>query len=110
MPLLDGWDAVWVREAAAALKRASEALVPGGWKLSRFRPPSSPRAALGSKLGAALAGALPVNLRSQYDSAAVFDEGVDPAHWARRLSRLFGLVVDPDRVLAALDRQESRAV
>lgn len=110
VPLPDGWDSVWVREAAAVLESASETLVPATGKLGRFMPPSSPRAALGRKLGAGLAGRLPVNLRSQFESAAALDDGVNPVQWARRVSCLFGLVVDPGRVLAALNRQESRAV
>ena len=110
VPLPDGWDGNWVRETASALERASDALVPATGKLGRFMPPSSPRAALGSKLGVALSERLPANLRDQFESAAAFDEGVEPVDWARRVSCLFGLVMDPGRVLAALNRQERRPI
>ena len=110
VPLLDSWDVDWVGEAAADLEGASDALGPEPGKLGRFRPPSSPRAALARELGAALAGRLPINLRDQFESAVSFGEGDDPVLWARRTIRLFGLIEDPARVLAALDRVERRRV
>ena len=110
VPLADGWDVVWVREAAAALERASDTLGPATGRLGRFRPPLSSRAALAGALVVALAERLPANLRDQFDSATRFEEGADPVQWARQASCLYGLVADPDRVLAALDRQVIRAV
>ena len=110
VPFSDGWDSVWVREAAAGLKGASERIVPATGGRGMFMPPSSLRADLAREQGPALARRLPVNLRSQFESAVALDDGVDPVQWARRASCLFGLVVDPGRVLAALNRQQSRAV
>lgn len=110
VPLHDAWDADWVSDAVAALENASDKLVPATGKLSRFRPPSSPRAALGREVGSALAGRLPINLRDQFESAVAFDEGDDPTEWARPTSCLLDLIMDPARVLRALDQQELRAV
>lgn len=72
--------------------------------------PSSPRASLGRDLGVALAGRLPINLRGQFSTAAAFAERDDPVLWARRTSALASLIVDPGRVLAALDETEDRQV
>jgi hypothetical protein len=110
VPLPDVWDAEWVRDAVTAFASTSDTVAPAFRGLSRFMRPSSPRAVLGRELGAALAGKLPVNLRDQFASAAVFDEGDDPVRWARRTSGLFELIGDPVRVLSALDRQERRQV
>ncbi|UOQ56362.1 hypothetical protein MUN78_11820 [Leucobacter allii] len=110
IPLPDAWDGGWAREAIATLESASDVPVPATGKLARFMPPSSPRATEGRELGRALAGRLPVNLRRQFESAVSFDEGTDPVPWARRASSLCGLIVDPQRVLAALDAAEHREV
>ncbi|MEV7099301.1 hypothetical protein AB0M80_41395 [Amycolatopsis sp. NPDC051045] len=110
VPLPDVWDAEWVRDAVTAFANTSDTVAPAFRGLSRFMRPSSPRAVLGRELGAALAGKLPVKLRDQFASAAVFDEGDDPVRWARRTSGLFELIGDPVRVLSALDRQERRQV
>jgi hypothetical protein len=110
VPLPDACDDDWVREVVADLDRASDALVPATGRLSRFGRRSSPRAVLGRELGAALAGKLPVNLQDQFASAAAFDEGEDPVLWARRVSCLFDLIMDPLRALAELDRQGHRIV
>lgn len=106
VPLPATPDADWVRDAAAALESASDALVPPTGKLGRFMRPSSLRAALGRDPGSALAGQLPANLRDQFTSAAAFAEGDDPEQWARRSSGLASLIEDPGRVLAALDEAE----
>ena len=110
VPLPDAWDGDWVREAVADLESASDALVPATGKLSRFLRPSSPRAAVGRDLGAALAARLPVNLQDQFASAAASSEGADPARWARRTSALLDLIGDSGRVLSALDKAERRQV
>ncbi len=110
IPLPDAWDGDWAREAIVALESASDVPVPATGKLARFMPQSSPRATVGRELGQALAGRLPVNLRGQFESAVSFDEGADPLLWARRTSSLCGLIVDPQRVLAALDAAEHRGV
>ena len=109
VPLSDSWDVDWVSEAAAALESASDTLVPAAGKLGRFMRPSSPRASVGRDLGAAAAARLPINLRCQFESAAAFAENDDPVLWAQRTSRLFGLIEDPARVLASLNRQERRS-
>ncbi|MFF1486811.1 hypothetical protein ACIGZH_16475 [Streptomyces sp. NPDC058319] len=110
VPLSDTWDGGWVRDAVATLAGVSGAVVLAIGKLARFKRPSSPRAVLGREFGASLAGRLPVNLQDQFASAAEFAEGEDPEQWARRASGLFGLMDDPTRVLAALDRQDPREV
>jgi hypothetical protein len=110
VPLPDAWDDDWVRDAVVALESVSDALGPATGRLAQFIPPSSPRAALGRELTAALAGRLPVNLRDQYASAVAFGEGDDPVEWARRTSCLHNLIEDPGRVLAALDESEHRQV
>ncbi|MEV7536687.1 hypothetical protein [Streptomyces hydrogenans] len=110
VPLPDVWDGGWVRDAVTALKGVSGAVVPATGKLARFKRPSSPRAVLGREFGASLAGRLPVNLRDQFVLAAEFAEGEESEQWARRTSGLFGLMDDPNRVLAALDRQDPREV
>lgn len=108
VPLPDAWDGNWVCEVVAPLKSASDALTPATGRLRRSMRPTSPRAALGRKLGAVLADRLPVNLRNQFASAAAFSEGEDPERWARRTSGLFRLIENPARVLAALNQQEHR--
>lgn len=72
--------------------------------------PSSARAVLGRELGAVLADRLPIDLRNQFASGAVFAEGSDPERWARRTSGLFNLIENPERMLAALDETEHRKV
>lgn len=110
VPLPDAWNGDWVRDAVTDLTDASDAPVPAAGRLSRFMRASSPRAVLSRELGAALAGRLPINLRGQFASAARFNDGDDPAQWARRTSALAGLVLDPARVLAALDGGERRRI
>ncbi|MEU8600070.1 hypothetical protein [Streptomyces parvulus] len=110
VPLPDTRDGGWVRDAVAALEGVSDTAAPATGKLAlRMRPPSA-RAVLGRQLGASLADRLPVNLRNQFRSAAVFAEGEDPERWARRTSGLFDLIDDPTSVLAALDQQDPREV
>ena len=72
--------------------------------------PSSARADLASKLVAALADCLPVNLRDQFASAAAFEEGEDPARWACWTGGLLDLVDAPERALEALDDAGLRQV
>ncbi|GHB93489.1 hypothetical protein GCM10010348_10960 [Streptomyces anthocyanicus] len=110
VPLPDTRDDGWVRDAVAALEGASDtAVLATGKPAFRMRPPSA-RAVLGRQLGAFLADRLPVNLRNQFRSAAVFAEREDPERWARRTSGLFDLIDDPTSVLAALDQQDPREV
>ncbi|WP_193554065.1 hypothetical protein [Rothia uropygialis] len=104
------WDGDWVREAVIAPESASDTLIPATGKLGRFLPPSSPRVALGREFGAALARRLPANLRSQFESAAVFAEGDDPVKWVHRTSSLIDLITDPDRAVSVFDGQERRQV
>jgi hypothetical protein len=110
VPVANAWDDQWVCDAAATLEAASVTLVPATGKFSRFMLPSSPRAAEGRKLGAALAARLPTNLQRQYESAAAFEEGDEPLVWARRASALAGLIEDPGLVLKELDGQSHRQV
>ncbi len=110
VPPAASWDDDWVRESLAALAAASDTVVPTTGRLSRFIRPSSPQAGLGRDLVAALSDRLQVSLRGQFASAAAFAEGDDPAQWARLTRGLFDLIDDPERVLAALDRQEHRPV
>ncbi|MGW0121877.1 hypothetical protein [Streptomyces sp. NPDC003327] len=110
VPPPDAWDGGWVRDAVTALKGVSGAVVPATGKLASFKRPSSRRAVLGREFSASLAGRLPVNLRDQFVSAAEFAEGEESEQWARRTSGLFGLMDDPNCVLAALDRQDPRKV
>lgn len=110
IPLSDAWDDDWVRDAVAALEGASRAVAPTTGRLSRFMRPSSPRAVLGRGLGASLADRLPINLRDQFASAAVFAEGEDPKRWARRTSSLYELIEDSGYTLVALDGAAPRAV
>lgn len=110
VPRADAWDVDWVRDAVAALEKESDVPVPATGKLGRFMRPSSPRAAMGRGLGRALADQMPVNLREQFASAASIGECDDPSRWARRTSALAGLVLEPARVLAELDGEESRQV
>ncbi|KRC31638.1 hypothetical protein [Oerskovia sp. Root22] len=110
IPLPDAWDDEWVRDAVASLDGASDTPAPAPGKLSRFLPPSSPRAVLGRELGASLANRLPVNLRGKFTWAITFAEGEDPKQWAQRTSNLCGLIEGPSRVLAALDEAEVRVV
>ncbi len=110
IPIPDAWDDDWVREVGAALESASDVLGPATGRLTRFRPPSSQRTALGRDLGRALAGKLPINLKDGFVSAARFDEGSDPEQWARRASGMLGLIENPGTVLAALDEAGHREV
>lgn len=110
IPLPEPLDGDWVREAAATLERVSAAPVTPTGKLGRFMQPSSPRTALARKLAEDLARSLPHNLRHQFEVAASFHEGTDPAPWARGTSCTFDLIAEPSRVLVALDGAEYRAV
>ncbi|SEF23433.1 hypothetical protein SAMN05421837_102172 [Amycolatopsis pretoriensis] len=110
VPLTEAWDGGWVRDAVAALADIPDTVAPVTGGLSRFVRPSSPRAVLCRRLGAALAGRLPVNLQGQFASAAALAEREDPILWARRTSGLFELIDDPGRVLAALDEAQDRQV
>ncbi|WP_024877982.1 hypothetical protein [Saccharomonospora piscinae] len=110
VPPPNTWDETWVRGAVTALDSSSGALVPATGQLNRFMRPSSPRAALGHELGAALAGRLPINLRDQFTSAAAFSEGEASAKWARRTSGLYAMIADPACVLTELDGKEYRDV
>ena len=111
VPLLDSWDDGWVRDAVAALGNATETVAPatGGRRRSLPSPPS-PQVRARDEIGAALAGRLPINIREQFASAAVFAQGDDPLHWARHTSSLFDLIENPGRMLEALDGQEHRLV
>lgn len=110
IPLRESADDDWVREAVTALENASDVPIPEKDILGRYRPGPSRRATVGHELGQVLAARLPVNLRRQFGSAAVFAEGDDPGSWARWASGLFGLVDDPGRVLRALDGADHRRV
>lgn len=104
VPLPDAWNADWVREAVAALERASALPAPAAGKLARFLSPRSPRSMVGRELVATLAGNLPINLQDQFESAAAFAEGGDPGPWAREASAMFELIHDPASVLTMLDK------
>lgn len=110
IPLLDAWDASWVRDAVAALEDTTETVAPATGRLSKFRRTSSPRAVRGRELAKALGDRLPVNLQNQFASAAVFADGEDPAQWARRTSGLLDLIENPGRVLAAVHESGHRRV
>lgn len=73
-------------------------------------PPCSPRADPGRDIGRELAADLPINLRSQLVSAVAFGEGAHPVRWAKQVSCLLRLIVDPSPVLVMLDQQERREV
>jgi hypothetical protein len=108
VPLLSPHDSPEVRKVTAALEYASGALLPLPGKLGKYRAPSSERAALARQVAEERAASLPVNLRYKFKSAVAFDEGTDPAVWAQRASCLLDLVLQPGRVLAALDRATHR--
>lgn len=105
VPLPEEGTDSWIKEVTQELKSASpvvpDSTKPGIWaKLERR---VSPRAELGHKIGASLAAHLPINLRYGFGRAAAFEEGDDPAQWARRTLGLAHLVLDPQRALAALN-------
>ncbi|MFJ9085470.1 hypothetical protein ACIRL3_23915 [Streptomyces sp. NPDC102384] len=102
----------WVRDAVAALVDAAGTTAPptGRCRSRRSSAPTSPRVLTAKKLATALAARLPINLRSEFESAAAFTEGDDPVKWARRTSGLCDLIEDPRPALAALDRQGHRQV
>ncbi|PPI48179.1 hypothetical protein [Rathayibacter iranicus] len=110
VPIADAWDADWVRDAVAAFENASDVPTQANGGLGRLMRPSSPRDALARALGKALTDRLPVNLRDQFISAERYTESDHPERWARRESALFQLIVEPGRLLSALDRQERRRV
>ncbi|MET8411803.1 hypothetical protein ABZV34_27530 [Streptomyces sp. NPDC005195] len=88
----------------------SDTAVPAAGKSAHRMRALWPRAILGRQLGESLADRLPVNLRSQFRSAAAFADGEDPERWARRTSGLFDLIDDPTFVLAELDHGDPQEV
>lgn len=96
----------WVVEAIGELDSASViAPAPTGSRpLGRRRMPS-PRTNRARELAASLARGLPVNLRWQFESAAVFGDDLVPADWACYVRGVVDLILDPARVLGALDGQ-----
>lgn len=114
VPLPHVYDEDWVHDVLAVLDAAANSDAPSAppaGRLSRFLPPPPPpevRAA--HEIAGALADRLPINLRSQFTSAAAFADNADPLRWAGRVSGLFELINRPERVLAALDSQERREV
>lgn len=101
-------DNKWERDASAALESESDVAVPAAGKLGRFMPPVSPRSNKAREIATALAGRLPANLRSQFESAVEFGAADDPGNWAKRTNNLITLIEEPQRVLAALDAAKPR--
>ena len=79
----------------------------GSRPLGRRRMPS-PRTSRARELAASLAEQLPINLRWQFESAAAFSEDLMPVDWARYVRGVMDFILDPGRVLGALDDQPVR--
>lgn len=109
IPLPSREEPSWVVKAIRELDGASvTAPTPSGSRpLGRRRMPS-PRTSRARELAASLAEQLPINLRWQFESAAAFSEDLMPVDWARYVRGVMDLILDPGRVLGALDDQPVR--
>ncbi|MBS4102759.1 hypothetical protein [Tsukamurella paurometabola] len=116
VPLDDAVDADWVRRVAGEIEAASpdaperEAsdLLGRNDLLRSLAPPlPSPRVLTAGRHASDLVELLPVNLQGPFASVIGFDDD-DPARWARRVSALFNLIVEPPTALAALDAQDTQ--
>lgn len=102
----------WPEESVRELDRASP-IVPASTKTgisAKLERRVSPRTVLGLELGTALAARLPINLRDEFRRATAFEEGSDPAQWARHALGIASLILEPQSVLAALDDAPIRRV
>ena len=114
IPARSSSDSGWIATAVGELERA--AVTPSGpaerevWlprQISRRITPS-PKSARARELVAPLAQRLPVNLRRQFESAAAFDETLEPETWAHYVLSLLDLILAPERALDELDRAKAR--
>jgi len=103
----DGWE----RDAVEAITRSDEAvsdLTRKPNKLGQFRGPQPGLQRIGVAAAAVLAlgEQLPLDLRCRFSDAVAISVDADPVRWARRVSELSTLILNPSTVLAALDEEE----
>ena len=99
----------WVIEAIRELDSASvTSPSPSGTRpLGRRRAPS-PRTSTAREFAVSLTDQLPVNLRWQFESAAGFSDDLLPEEWTRYVRGMMDLILDPSRILRALDNEPIR--
>ena len=110
IPLAPGHDDPWIADNTSRLQVVSAELKPLPAELSRFPylHIDSPRAKKAREVTDALAAGLPASMAHQFGSAVRWEDGDDPAEWARYAKALAALVEDASRVLSELDAQPIR--
>lgn len=110
IPLTGADDDHWVADTAAGLRSVSTELTPLPEELREFPYlyRETHRAKAAREVASLLAARLPATLERQFESAVRWEDGDDPAEWARYARRLFALVRDAERVLGELAAQPVR--
>lgn len=109
IPLASKEEPPWMVEAIRELDSASvtTSASSGSRPLGRRRVPS-PRTSRARELTTSLAERLPVNLRWQFESAAAFSDDTAPHDWAFYVRDVMDLILQPARILEALDNEPVR--
>lgn len=104
IPLSGADDDPWVIDTAAGLQSVSTELTPLPEEFSElpFLYTETHRAKAAREAAESLAAGLPATMRHQFESAVRWEDADNPAEWASRAKRLFGLVGDAERVLREL--------
>lgn len=115
VPQPGGGNDDWERDALEAITLA-DATAPDltcePSKLDQFRaqPPDIRRRRAAAAALFALSEQLPLDIQFRFSDAVAISVDDDPVLWARRVSELSALILEPSIVLAALDEQSLRPV
>ncbi|MCU1358013.1 MAG: hypothetical protein JWM89_3431 [Acidimicrobiales bacterium] len=110
IPLAVAGDDPWVADIAARLQSVSTELTPLPDDLSEFPylHRETHRSKAAREIAEVLAAGLPATMEYQFESAVRWEDGDDPAEWARYARSLCALVEDAERVLGEVAAQPVR--
>lgn len=109
IPTLESGDPDWTATAVGELARVTLTAPPSASSpsIGRRNAPS-PRSARARELTAPLAERLPVNLRSEFEAVAAFNDDREPAEWALYVTGVVNMLLAPEQVLTKLDGETFR--